>query len=121
MKNFLVVDDSSFMRMSITKILTNYGYNVIGEAGNGKDAIEKYKELSPDIVTLDITMPKMSGIDALKGIIAYDAGANVVMVSAMGQDRIIEEAISEGAKGFLIKPFKRDSVIATMVQTFGDT
>lgn len=114
MKKFLIIDDSTFMRMSIKNILTHQGYEVIGEAKNGKIGVEKYKELSPDIVTLDITMPEMGGLDALRKIMEHDADAKVLMVSALGQDRIIQEAIKIGAKGFLTKPFKRELVVSTV-------
>lgn len=112
MKNFLIVDDSLFMRHSIKNILTNNGYEVIGEAENGRIGTEKYKELSPDIVTLDISMEEMNGIDALKEIMEYDSEATVLMVSAMGgQEWVIEESLKYGAKGFLTKPFKEEEVI----------
>lgn len=115
MKKFLIVDDSAFMRIAIKNILVKHGHDVIGEAENGRIATEKYKELSPDIVTLDITMEEMSGFDALKEIIEYDPDANVLMVSAMGgQEWVIEEAIASGAKGFLTKPFREELVVSAI-------
>ena len=94
------------MRVSISKVLTNNGYEVIGEAENGKVAIQKYQELSPDIVTMDITMPEMDGLGALKEILAVSPDANIIMVTAMGQESMVREAILAGAKGFIVKPFK---------------
>lgn len=114
MKKILIVDDSSFMRKLISTILTRHGHIVIGEAENGNSAIQQYKELSPDIVTLDITMNDKNGIDVLKEIIENDSRAKVVMVSSMGQTLFVQEAIKYGAKGFIIKPFKEDNVIDTI-------
>jgi len=114
MTTVLIVDDAAFMRISIKNMLTKNGYEVVGEAENGRVGVEKYKELAPDIVTMDITMPEMSGIDALKEIIKFDASAKVVMVSAMGQEAMVRDAIISGAKGFIVKPFKEDGIIAAM-------
>ena len=104
MKRVLIVDDASFMRMSIKNMLANYDFEVVGEAENGVMAIEKYKELQPDIVTMDITMPEMDGLEALREIKKIDPGASVVMVSALGQEARMKEAIIYGAKGFIVKP-----------------
>jgi two-component system chemotaxis response regulator CheY len=114
MAKVLIVDDAAFMRISIKNMLTKNGYEVIGEAENGKIGVEKYKELSPDIVTMDITMPEMSGLDALKEIVKADPKAQVVMVSAMGQEAMVRDAIISGAKGFIVKPFKEDGIIAAI-------
>lgn len=111
MKKVLIVDDADFMRMAIRLILEKNGFEVIGEAKNGMESIEKYKELKPDIVTMDITMPEMSGVDALKMIIKHDPAAKVVMLSAMGQEEFVRESIVCGAKSFIVKPFKEDLVL----------
>jgi len=114
MATVLIVDDAAFMRISIKNMLTKNGYEVIGEAENGAIGVQMYKDLTPDIVTMDITMPEMSGLDALKEIQKHDPKAKVVMVSAMGQEAMVREAIVSGAKGFIVKPFKEDGIIAAM-------
>ena len=114
MKRVLVVDDAVFMRMAIKMILVGNGFEVIGEAESGAIAVKKYKELKPDIVTMDITMPEMTGIEALKEIREFDPEAKVIMVSAMGQEGMERETIMLGAKSFIIKPFKNDHVIQTL-------
>jgi len=114
MATVLIVDDAAFMRISIKNMLTKNGYDVIGEAENGLVAVEMYKELQPDIVTMDITMPEMSGLDALKEITKSDPQSKVVMVSAMGQEAMVRDAIVSGAKGFIVKPFKEDGIIAAI-------
>lgn len=110
-KNILISDDAAFMRMMIKDILTKNGYNVVGEAENGKIAVDKYMELKPDLVLMDITMPEMDGIQALKKIKAIDANASVVMCSAMGQQAMVIESIQSGARDFIVKPFQPDRVI----------
>lgn len=112
MKKVLVVDDAAFMRVSIKNMLTKNGYEVVGEAENGKIAIAKYEELAPDIITMDITMPEMDGLTSLKEILAVDSNANIIMISAMGQESMVREAVLAGAKGFIVKPFKEDAIIA---------
>ena len=114
MAKVLIVDDAAFMRISIKNMLTKNGYEVVGEAENGSIGVDMYKELQPDIVTMDITMPEMSGLDALKEITKLDPQAKVVMVSAMGQEAMVREAIVSGAKGFIVKPFKEEGIIAAM-------
>jgi two-component system chemotaxis response regulator CheY len=114
MAKVLIVDDAAFMRISIKNMLTKNGYEVVGEAENGLIGVEMFKELHPDIVTMDITMPEMSGLDALKEITKIDPQAKVVMVSAMGQEAMVREAIVSGAKGFIVKPFKEDGIIAAI-------
>lgn len=111
MTRVLITDDAAFMRMMLKDILTKGGYDVVGEAINGVDAIEKYKELKPDLVTLDITMPEMDGISACEGIMKYDPNAKCVMCSAMGQQAMVLSAIKAGAKDFIVKPFKAERVI----------
>lgn len=110
MAKILIVDDAAFMRMLLKDVLLKYGHEVIGEAGNGIEGYKKYMELKPDLVTLDITMPEVSGIDCLKKIKEADANANVIMCSAMGQQAMVLEAIQAGAKDFIVKPFQADRV-----------
>lgn len=112
-KTVLVVDDAAFMRMMIRDILSKEGY-VIHEAVNGRDAIEKYTEVRPDLVTMDITMPGMSGLDALRAIREKDPTARVLIVSAMGQQKMIVEALESGAADFLVKPFQPTKVLETV-------
>ncbi|SHI68381.1 response regulator [Lutispora thermophila] len=114
MKRVLIVDDAAFMRLAIKTILEKNGFEVVGEAKNGIEGIQKFKELQPDIVTMDITMPDMSGIEALKAIHAISPNANVVMLSAMGQEVMVKEAIMSGAKSFVVKPFKEEHLIKTL-------
>ncbi|MDK2562642.1 response regulator [Romboutsia sedimentorum] len=114
MKRVLIVDDAAFMRMSIKNMLSNYEFEIVGEAENGLMAIEKYKELQPDIVTLDITMPEMDGLQALRVIKKLDPSASVVMVSALGQEARMKEAIIYGAKGFIVKPFKEEIIVSAL-------
>ncbi|SFH51683.1 two-component system, chemotaxis family, response regulator CheY [Pisciglobus halotolerans] len=113
-KKVLIVDDAAFMRMKLKDILEKNGYSVVAEAENGADAIEKYKAEQPDIVTMDITMPEMDGVEALKGIKAVDAGAKVVMCSAMGQQSMVMDAIRAGALDFIVKPFDSSRVIQAL-------
>lgn len=114
MKKVMIVDDTMFMRTSLRMILERNGYEVVGEAENGKIAVTKYSELKPDIVTMDITMPEMDGITAVKEIIALDKNAKICMISSLGQEKIVVEAINAGAKNFVIKPFKEEFVIKTL-------
>lgn len=114
MKKVLIVDDAAFMRMAIKNILVKHDFEVVDEAENGLVGLNRYKELKPDLVTMDITMPEMTGLEALKEIIAYDPAAKIVMVSAMGQEQMVMEAILNGAKSFIVKPFKEDHVIQTL-------
>ena len=109
-KSILICDDAAFMRMMIKDILVKNGYNIAGEAENGVKAVEKYQETKPDLVLMDITMPEMDGIQALKKIKAIDANASVVMSSAMGQQAMVIESIQSGARDFIVKPFKPDRV-----------
>ena len=118
-KNILICDDAAFMRMMIKDILGKNGYNVAGEAENGLKAVEKFKELSPDLVLMDITMPEMDGIAALKEIKKIDAGAKVIMCSAMGQQAMVIESIQAGAKDFIVKPFQQDRVLEAVKKVVG--
>jgi two-component system, chemotaxis family, chemotaxis protein CheY len=115
----LIVDDAAFMRMMIRDILTKNGYEVVGEAQDGAQAIEKFKELHPDLITMDITMPEMDGISALKEIRKLDTNARVIMCSAMGQQAMVIDAIQAGAKDFIVKPFQADRVIEAIKKTLG--
>jgi two-component system chemotaxis response regulator CheY len=112
----LVADDASFMRQMIQEIIEPEGYQVVGEAADGMEAVEQYQTLKPDLVTMDIVMPKRSGIDAVKGILQADPEARVVMCSALGQETLVMEALQAGAKDFIVKPFKPDAVIATLAK-----
>lgn len=118
-KNILICDDAAFMRMMIKDILTKNGYNVVGEAENGLKAVEKYTETKPDLVLMDITMPEMDGIQALKKIKELDSGATVIMCSAMGQQAMVIESIQSGAKDFIVKPFQQDRVLEAVRKVVG--
>lgn len=119
MARVLIVDDAAFMRMMLKDILTKNGLEVVGEAVNGQDAIEKYKELMPDVVTMDITMPEKDGITAVKEIKAAYPQANIIMCSAMGQQPMVLEAIQAGAKDFVVKPFNADRVMDSIKRVLG--
>ena len=116
MKRILVADDASFMRQMIRDIIEPEGYEVVGEASDGVEVLEKFKELQPDLTMMDIVMPKRSGIDAVKSIVALDPTARVVMCSALGQEALVMEAIQAGAKDFIVKPFKPDAVVTTLAK-----
>lgn len=118
-KNILICDDAAFMRMMIKDILTKNGYNVVGEAANGAEAVEKYSQLKPNLVMMDITMPEMNGIDALKKIKENDGSANVIMCSAMGQQAMVIESIQAGAKDFIVKPFQVERVLEAVQKAIG--
>lgn len=119
MAKILIVDDAAFMRMMLKDILTKNGFEVCGEAANGREALEKYKELHPDLTTLDITMPEKDGISALKDIKAFDPTAKCIMCSAMGQQAMVIEAIQSGAKDFIVKPFQADRVLESVKKVLG--
>jgi two-component system chemotaxis response regulator CheY len=110
-KSILLVDDAAFMRMMLKDILTKNGYNVVGEADNGEKAVEKYIELKPDLVIMDITMPEMDGIESVKNIKKHDPTSRVIMCSAMGQQAMVIDAIQAGAKDFIVKPFQPERVL----------
>jgi two-component system chemotaxis response regulator CheY len=110
-KKIMLVDDTKFMRMMLANILKPKGYEIIAEAGDGLEAVDKYKQCKPDLVTMDIVMPHMDGIEAVKNIVASDSGAKVIMVTAVGQDSKVKEAIEAGARGYIVKPFQAPQVI----------
>ena len=112
----LIADDASFMRQMIREIIEPEGYEVVGEATDGVEAVEQYEQLHPDLVTMDIVMPKRSGIDAVKGILEKAPNAQVVMCSALGQETLVMEALQAGAKDFIVKPFKPDNVLSTLAK-----
>ena len=118
-KKILICDDAAFMRMMIKDILTKNGYAIAGEAENGKVAVDKYNETKPDLVMMDITMPEMDGIQALKTIKANDPGATVIMCSAMGQQAMVIEAIQNGARDFIVKPFAADRILEAVRKVIG--
>ena len=113
-RTVLVVDDVAFVRKTLTDILTDALYQVVGEASDGKQAVDMYAKLKPDVVTMDVVMPHMSGIDATRKIIKFDKDAKVVIVSAMGQENLVMEAINVGAKDYILKPFSAEEVVKTI-------
>ncbi|MEJ8554414.1 response regulator [Tepidibacter sp. Z1-5] len=118
-RSILLVDDAAFMRMMIKDILVKNGYEVVGEAENGLKAVEKYKELKPELVIMDITMPEVDGIQAVKEIKKIDPSASIIMCSAMGQQAMVIEAIQSGAKDFIVKPFQADRVLEAVKKVLG--
>jgi two-component system, chemotaxis family, chemotaxis protein CheY len=110
----LIADDAAFMRMMLRSILTDAGYEVAGEAEDGAEAVSKYRELRPDLTTMDITMPGMNGLDALRAICAADPDARVIMCSAMGQKSMVVESFSAGARDFIVKPFQAERVVSAV-------
>jgi len=119
MARVLIVDDAAFMRMMIKDILEKNGYEVVGEANNGLKGVELYKVEKPDIVTMDITMPEMDGIEAVKAIRAVDPAAKIIMCSAMGQQTMVMDAIRAGARDFIVKPFQADRVLEAIKKVLG--
>lgn len=119
-KRVLLVDDAAFMRMMLRDILTQGGYEIVGEAGDGNEGVESYRSLKPDLVTLDLVMPNKDGLAALREITQVDPNATVVMVSAMGQESLINEATEAGAKGFIVKPFRPQAVLEALRQVTGE-
>ncbi len=119
MAKILCVDDAAFMRKVIKDTLSKNGYTDLYEAVDGADAVEKYSEIQPDLVIMDITMPNMDGLEALKAIRAKNGNANVVMCSAMGQEAMVIDAIQSGAKDFIVKPFKPDRIMKTVTTILG--
>jgi two-component system, chemotaxis family, chemotaxis protein CheY len=115
----LVCDDALFMRKVLREVLTKGGYRIVGEAENGRQAVERYSELKPDLVTMDIVMPELGGIDATREILRLDPSARIVMCSAMGQKTLIAEAMDAGAKDFVIKPFQPSRVLEAARRALG--
>jgi len=111
MARILVVDDAAFMRVLLKNILKSGGHEVVGEAENGIEALEKYEELKPDLVTMDIVMPHLDGIETTRSIIKIDPKARIVMCTAVGQQAKVLEAIKAGARGYIVKPFQADKVL----------
>jgi two-component system chemotaxis response regulator CheY len=118
-KRVLITDDALFMRVTLKNILTKFGYEIAGEASNGRESIDLYKQTQPDLVTMDITMPDIDGITALKEIRKHDPNASVIMCTAMGQKNMVMEAISAGAKDFIVKPFQPEKVIEAVQKLIG--
>lgn len=114
MTKVLVVDDAAFIRIQLKRILEKNNFDVVGEASNGKVALIKIRELKPDIVTLDLTMPEMDGIECLSEMKKLDYMPAVIVVSAMGQERFVQEAVMNGAKGFIVKPYKEDLIVKNL-------
>lgn len=118
-KGILIVDDAAFMRMMIKDVLTKNGFEVVGEAENGAKAVDTYKELDPELVIMDITMPEMDGIQAVKEVKKLNPEAKIIMCSAMGQQAMVIEAIQAGAKDFIVKPFQADRVVEAVSKVLG--
>lgn len=116
-KTILIVDDVAFVRRTLSEILSEAHYQIVGEAANGAEAVRMYQKFKPNLVTMDIVMPEMSGIEATKKILKTDKDAKIVMISAMGQDALIMEAISSGARDFILKPFTSVEVLRTIERT----
>ena len=119
-KKVLIVDDAAFMRMMIKNILIDGGFEIVAEAENGKEAIDLYKEHKPDLTTMDITMPEMDGLEAVKEIVKLDEDAKIIMCSAMGQQAMVIDSIQAGAKDFVVKPFKPDRVLGAIEKLFNN-
>jgi two-component system chemotaxis response regulator CheY len=114
MAKILIADDAKFMRLTLQTMLSKNTHEIIGEAVNGEEAIKLFKELRPELITMDITMPVVNGIDAIKEIMRLDPDANIIVCSAMGQQKVVVEAIEAGAKDFIVKPFDERNVLATI-------
>ncbi|HDQ26517.1 MAG TPA: response regulator [bacterium] len=118
-KTILIADDAAFMRMMLKNILEAEGYKIVGEAANGREAIQKYNELKPDMLISDMVMPEMGGIDVLKEVLKTDPSANILICSAIGQQALVIEAIQAGAKDYIVKPFEQSNVIETVSKIIG--
>lgn len=122
-RRVLIADDAAFMREMLRDILRDSDFEVVGEASNGDEAVSRFQELTPDLITLDIVMPGKSGLEVLSEMVAIDPGACVVMCSALGQEALVMEALEAGAKEYIIKPFKPDQVLGALneaLQKSGD-
>ena len=115
-KKIMIVDDASFMRMVLKDMLIKNGHDVIAEATNGKEAFDRYREYKPDLVTMDITMPDVDGIEGVKLIKGFDPNAKIIMCSAMGQESMVKDAVIAGARDFIVKPFKEDRIVAAITK-----
>jgi two-component system chemotaxis response regulator CheY len=118
-KRILITDDTAFMRMTLRNVLEKNGYEVVAEAEDGLQAVEMYSDIRPDLVTMDITMPRMDGIEAIKRIMAIDPDARIIVVSAMGQKALVIEALNSGAKDFIVKPFQPDRIVEALQKVGG--
>ena len=118
-KKVLITDDTAFMRMTLRNVLEKNGYEIVGEAADGQQAVEQYSQFQPDLVTMDITMPNMDGIAAARKIIEQYPDARIVMVSAMGQKALVVEALTAGAKDFIVKPFQPDRILEALAKVVG--
>jgi two-component system chemotaxis response regulator CheY len=118
-KRVLITDDALFMRVTLKNILEKGGYEVAGEASNGRESVEMYQQVKPDLVTMDITMPELDGISACREIKKSDPNANIIMCTAMGQKQMVLEAVAAGAKDFIVKPFQPDKVIEALQKIIG--
>ncbi len=118
-KRVLITDDALFMRVTLKNILEKGGYEVAGEASNGRESVEMYQQVKPDLVTMDITMPELDGISAVREIKKTDPNANIIMCTAMGQKQMVLEAVAAGAKDFIVKPFQPDKVIEALQKIIG--
>ncbi len=114
MKTVLIVDDIPFVRKTLKQILSSHGYRVVGEAANGEEAIHLYRETQPDVVTMDLVMPTLNGVEATKRIMKFDPNAVIVILSSMMQENLITEAILAGAKDYIVKPFQTEEVLKVM-------
>ncbi len=119
MVRVMIVDDAIFMRKVLREILSEHGYEIAGEVGRGNEVVDKFKELRPDLVTLDIMLPGNDGIEALKALMIHEKGAKVIMISSLGQDELVDEALKAGAKGFIVKPFIPSQVIGVIKKVVG--
>lgn len=119
MASILITDDTAFMRMTLKNILTKNGFDIAGEAADGLEAVDKYKSEKPDLVTMDITMPNLDGIGAIKQIMSFDPNAKIIVCSAMGQKALVIEALNAGAKDFIVKPFQPDRIVGAVEKVLG--